>query len=64
MIRYRYRTSVLAGPWRDSPETALLDAIRARQVLYDESEPSNYRWAVPGRIEEETLQRQRRRADR
>ena len=60
MTRYRYCTTVLAGPWRDSPGAAFLDAVRARQVIYDEAEPSNYRWVVPGRIEEEAGQGRRR----
>ena len=53
MTRYRYRTPVLAGPWRDSRETAHADALRARQALFDDSEPSRFRWVVPGWIEEE-----------
>ena len=60
MSRYRYRTSVLAGPWRDSPETAFLDAIRARQVRHDDDQPATYRWLVPGGIEEEERRERRR----
>ena len=50
--RYRYRTSALAGPWRDSREAALRDAIAARQVRIDDDSPEGMRWIVPGEIEE------------
>ena len=56
MTRYRYRTSVLTGPWRDSHEIARSDALRARQALYDEGLASNFRWVVPGWIEEESTE--------
>lgn len=32
MDRFRYRTPVLAGPWRDRLEDAVTDAMRAGQV--------------------------------
>ena len=51
MRRYRYRTQVLAGPWRDSPDLALADAVRARQVRYEDA--GDVRWIVPGVIEED-----------
>ena len=51
--RYRYRTAVLTGPWRDSEREAIGDAVRARQAEADEGAP--VRWVVPGRIEEEKV---------
>ena len=48
MRRYRYRTPVLAGPWRESPDQALEDAARAGQVRLG----PHIRWRVPGQIEE------------
>jgi hypothetical protein len=50
--RFRYRTAVLTGPWRDSEEEAVLDAVKARQAELDGASPSEVRWIVPGRIEE------------
>ena len=52
-IRYRYRTSVLAGRWRDSREAALRDAVNANQAVIDDSAPDGARWLVNGEIEEE-----------
>lgn len=52
MRQYRYRTSVLTGPWRDSQDEAVRDAIRAQQAAIDGGRPSGVRWIVPGRIEE------------
>lgn len=49
MRRYRYRTAVLTGPWRDSQSEALADAARAQQLRLGEAEPE---WLVPGWIEE------------
>ena len=51
MRRYRYRTPALTGPWRDSNEDALRDAVSARQAEYDEDRPSGVKWLVPGEIE-------------
>lgn len=46
--RYRYRTEALAGPWRDSPERALGDAVRARQArAHDRA----FEWLVRGWVE-------------
>ena len=53
LARYRYRTPALAGPWRESREAALRDAIAAKQARLDESEPGGICWLVPGDIEEE-----------
>lgn len=50
--RYRYRTSVLTGPWRDTELEAANDAVRAKQAVNDVSRPSGIRWTVPGKIEE------------
>jgi hypothetical protein len=50
--KYRYRTPVLTGPWRDSPAQALLDAARARQLRIDGDGVQNIQWIVPGQIEE------------
>ena len=52
MRRYRYRTSVLAGPWRATEYEAAGDAVRAKQAVNDDSEAGGIRWTVPGRIEE------------
>lgn len=53
MSRYRYRTPVLTGRWRDSREAALRDAVNANQALQDEAAPGGIRWLVPGDIEED-----------
>jgi hypothetical protein len=49
--RYRYRTPALAGPWRESPDLALLDAVRARQVSFEDGARRRVSWHVPGEIE-------------
>ena len=53
VTRYRYRTPVLTGRWRESREAALHDAITARQAIVDETEPGGLRWLVPGEVEED-----------
>ena len=53
MPRYRYRTPVLTGRWRDSREAALRDAVKANQAQEDERVPGGVRWLVPGDIEED-----------
>jgi hypothetical protein len=50
--RYRYRTPVLTGPWRDTRKGALRDAVNAKQAQFDEDQPGGVRWVVPGQIEE------------
>lgn len=50
MGRYRYRTSVLVGPWRDARELAIADAVRSNQARIDER-AGDIVWLVPGRIE-------------
>ena len=52
MRRYRYRTSVLTGPWRDTEFDAANDAVRANQAVNDATQRFGIRWTVPGRIEE------------
>lgn len=52
MPRYRYRTSVLTGPWRDTELEAVNDAVRAKQAVNDASRTSGIEWTVPGKIEE------------
>jgi hypothetical protein len=51
--RYRYRTSVLTGPWRDTELEAAKDAVRAKQAVNDVSKASGIKWTVPGKIEEQ-----------
>ena len=52
MRQFRYRTAVLTGPWRDSHEGAVGDAVRAKQAEVADDEPGGVHWIVPGRIEE------------
>ena len=56
MRRYRYRTPALTGPWRESHEGAVRDAVRANQAQIDEDQPSGIKWIVPGRIEEHVVE--------
>ena len=56
MRRFRYRTSVLTGPWRDSAFEAANDAVRAKQAVDDNSQTSGLRWTVPGMIEERLVE--------
>ena len=49
--RYRYRTPALTGPWRESHDDAVRDAVSAKQAQYDEDEPSGVKWIVPGEVE-------------
>ena len=51
MGRYRYRTSVLVGPWRETPERAAADAVRSNQARI-EARGGVLIWLVPGRIED------------
>ena len=50
--RYRYRTSVLTGPWRESRDGAVHDAVRAKQAEIEGGKSGKVRWIVPGVIEE------------
>jgi hypothetical protein len=52
MEEYRYRTSVLIGPWRRSRTIALHDAIVANQAFIDPDPPHELRWRVGAYIEE------------
>jgi hypothetical protein len=49
---YRFRTSVLVGPWRKTARQAVIDAVRARQARRDDRDRQVLRWLVPGKIEE------------
>lgn len=49
--RFRYRTNVLTGPWRETFDRAVEDAARAGQILFDQEQRSEFRWVVPGKIE-------------
>jgi len=51
-VRYRYRTSVLTGPWREAREDAVSDAVRAKQAEIEDQSLGKVRWIVPGVIEE------------
>jgi len=50
--QYRYRTAALTGPWRDTHDAAIEDAVRAKQAVTDGGDDGEIRWVVPGRIEE------------
>jgi len=51
-LRYRYRTCVLVGPWRDRREEAIADALRAGQARRADA-GTDLVWIVSGAIEEE-----------
>ena len=51
MASFRYRTATLLGPWRETAEAAVQDAIRAKQGRADE-DGEGWHWLVPGVIEE------------
>ena len=51
MRRYRYRTPALTGPWRESHDDAVRDAVKAKQAQYDDDPSAGVRWVVPGEIE-------------
>lgn len=52
MRRYRYVTPALYGPWRESREEALADAVRARQARPDPDEQDRIVLVDGTRIEE------------
>jgi hypothetical protein len=54
--RYRYRTPALTGPWRDSYDDAIRDAVKARQAQIEDDGASGVKWIVPGRIEERSTE--------
>ena len=56
MRQYRYRTPALTGPWRDSRDAAVRDAVKAKQATIDEDDSAELSWIVPGRIEEQSTQ--------
>ena len=51
MNSFRYRTTTLLGPWRNTNDAAVEDAIRAKQARHDEK-GEGWHWVVPGSIEE------------
>ena len=51
VVRFRYRTAAIAGPWRSTREAALRDAVKAGQARVDETQSDGVRWTVPGTIE-------------
>ena len=51
MASFRYRTATLLGPWRETSEAAVADAIRAKQGRWSE-DGQDWHWLVPGVIEE------------
>ncbi len=51
MGRYRYRTGVLVGPWRDTRKQAVTDAVHSNQARIG-GRGDDLLWLVPGRIEE------------
>ncbi len=53
MARYRYRTSTLVGPWRDSRLKAETDAVALRQAQFENG--GRFAWLVEGEIEIEDL---------
>jgi hypothetical protein len=50
--QFRYRTPALTGPWRQTHDEAVRDAVKAKQAANDDDLPSGFRWVVPGQIEE------------
>jgi hypothetical protein len=53
MARFRYRTCVLIGPWRDSREQAERDATSSKQAN-PSPEGDGISWVVPGAIESDS----------
>ena len=51
MRRYRYRTPALTGPWRDSHDDAVRDAVNAKQAQFEDGPSAVLKWVVPGEIE-------------
>ena len=50
MPRYRYRTSTLVGPWRDSRLKAETDAVAVGQARFEGAKQA-FVWLVQGEIE-------------
>jgi hypothetical protein len=63
-MRYRYRTAVLVGRWRDSAEAAVEDAVAARQARRHDKIHGAIHWVVPGEIEQESADELKRRVGR
>lgn len=51
MPRYRYRTAILVGPWRDSRLKAECDAVAAGQAEFEGAKLGNLIWRATGSIE-------------
>ena len=49
--RYRYRTAILVGPWRESRLEAERDAVAARQARIEEGNGGRLIWRAQGTIE-------------
>ena len=50
-MRYRYQSPVLHGPWRDTREQAIADAIRAGQA--ERGADGSLIWRDRARLEED-----------
>jgi hypothetical protein len=48
--RYRYRTAILLGPWRESRLKAESDAVAMGQAEFAGA-AARFAWKVPGEIE-------------
>ena len=48
---FRYRTALLLGPWRSSPEDAVEDAVRRGVARRVRGSPDAVEWLFPGEIE-------------
>jgi len=53
MTRYRYKTAIVSGPWRETRRDAMVDAIRNGFASWADSEWQDLKWRFPGEIEEE-----------
>ena len=52
MPSFRYRTALLLGPWRSSPEDALEDAVRRGVARRVRGSADAVEWLFPGEIEQ------------
>jgi hypothetical protein len=53
MRRYRYRTPALQGPWRETREAAVADAIAAGQAERTSGEADGVHWRDGAHLEEQ-----------
>lgn len=51
--RYRYRSPVLHGPWRNSQNEAVEDAITAGQAVREGEDEARIHWRDSAGVEEE-----------